>query len=66
MAWEGLSFRRASAFDISATLSNLEKMMRDKLKMNALDTIRSYSRSKHTASTILKRRAMKDVESILT
>ena len=65
MAWEGLSFRRGAAKDMTQSLSNFERFLLTKMKQDAFGIICSYSKSKGTASAINKNRAVLDMASKL-
>jgi hypothetical protein len=66
MAWEGLSFRRGAAKDMTKSLSRFEIFMLTKLKSDAFKVINSYSTSKKLASKINKNRAILDMASKLS
>ena len=66
LVWAGLRSRRRITTDLSTTISNLEKLLRDKSYMDAFKTVKSYSTSKKLASANLKRKARDDIASMLT
>ena len=67
MAWEVLCFRRGAAQDLTKTLSNLERLLRDKVVFqDGFKCIKSYAQSKKTASIINKRRSTFDAVSYLS
>lgn len=64
--FEAFRVRRAIHVDLAVTISNLEKLFRDKTTMDTFNTIKSFSRSKKLATTSFKRKALEDSISILT
>jgi hypothetical protein len=66
LVWKGILARRSITARLSTAISNLEKIMRDKMYMDAYKTVKSYSISKKLVHGSQKSKAREDIASILT
>lgn len=64
--FEVIQWKQAVNYDMAKAVGHLEYFMRTKMQDDAFKDIKSYSRSKKLATSVLKRRAALDTISILT
>ena len=66
MVWDTLHVRRAFHTDLATTVSNLEKLFRDKNYIETFHTLQAYSASKKVASRRFKKQSTIDIKNLLS
>lgn len=66
MVWKGILGRRSITTRLSTTISNLEKLFRDKMYMETFKTVKTYAVSQKLVHRNQKSKAKDDIASMLT
>ena len=64
--WEALLCRRSIKVDLATSISNVERLFRQKNYLDAFKTIKSFSTSKKFATEKFKKKSNDDIVSILS